>query len=336
LYENSIRRPNSWSQIPYDLDFETYVDDTLSDSAAPDTNITGGLDGPTNDDTPTFTFSGSDDVTSSENLKYAYKVDNGNWSSPSSDTSVTLPSQTEDTHTFYVKAIDEAGNEDDTPAEQSFTVDKTPPTISGTPTSALTAKATRASGGEVAIPNITAEDAVDGAVNVSCESPASDVSPNSSQTFPLGKTTVNCEAIDAANNKASASFDVNVTYSWSGILQPINGGTTLNNKTDDTSAFKLGSTVPVKFKLTGDSAAINNAKANIVVTKLDGTPDGSVVEATSTNAPDSGSLFRYDSAGAQYIFNWGTKGLGAGDYLIKIDLGDGTTATNAVKVSLKK
>jgi hypothetical protein len=59
------------------------------------------------------------------------------------------------------------------------------------------------------------------------------------------------------------------------------------------------------------------------------------VEATSTNAPDSGNTFRYDPADTQYIFNWGTKGLTAGDYLIKIDLLDRTAATNTVRVSLK-
>jgi len=189
--------------------------------------------------------------------------------------------------------------------------------------------ATTSSGASVTYTAPTAKDSVDGSANVNC-------SPASGSTFPLGKSSVNCEAIDAAKNKASASFEVNVTYSWSGLLQPINGGSTLNNQTDDTSAFKLGSTVPVKFKLTGDRATINNATAKIVVTKLDGTPDGTEVEATSTNAPDSGSAFRYDPSGAQYIFSWGTKGLSTGDYLINIDLGDGTTATNTVKVALKK
>ena len=92
----------------------------------------------------------------------------------------------------------------------------------------------------------------------------------------------------------------------------------------------------MKFKLTGASAGIRDASVRIKVVYLDGTPDGTVLEAASTNAPDSGSYFRYDATNAQYIFNLGTEELSAGDYLIKVDLGDGTTATNTVRFSLKR
>jgi hypothetical protein len=105
------------------------------DTAPPETNITSGPSGPTKDNTPTFSFSGSDNLSQAANLRYSYKVDGGAWSSYSSETSVTLGGASglsEGSHTFYVKAKDEAGNENQSPAQRSFTVDITKPTVTAT------------------------------------------------------------------------------------------------------------------------------------------------------------------------------------------------------------
>jgi len=88
---------------------------------------------------------------------------------------------------------------------------------------------------------------------------------------------------------------VTVTYAWSGVLQPVNG--------DGSSIFKLGSTVPVKFQLTGASAEIQNASAKLFIAKVSNGVTGSELEATSTVAPTSGNQFRYDASSGQYIFN---------------------------------
>ena len=187
-------------------------------------------------------------------------------------------------------------------------------------------EATGTNGAQVTWPTPTATDDVDGSVSVSCDK-------NSGDAFPLGTTTVSCEATDAAGNKATGSFKVTVTYDWSGVLQPINA--------DGSSIFKLGSTVPVKFALSGESAAIQDATAKLTFRKIDNGIEGSVLEATSTSAATEGNLFRYDATTKQYIFNWGTKDLasGAGTYKLTIDLGDGThndpQAKNHVLVSLK-
>ena len=219
---------------------------------------------------------------------------------------------------------------DSTTLPSSCTADTTKPEISGLPTSDLTQKATGVSGASVSFPSITAYDTEDGDVPVSC---ASANGLKSGDTFPLGSTEVTCSAKDAANNETTGSFNVNVTYSWSGVLQPINGGST-SSTSDDDSSFKLGSTVPVKFKLTGDSAGITDATATLHVTKVGSGTTGES-EAASTAASTSGNLFRYDAENDQYIFNWGTKGLetGTGTYSLRIDLGDGTS--NTVLVSLK-
>lgn len=100
------------------------------DNATPETTIASGPRGPTNDSTPTFTFSGSDDVTASADLLYSYKVDEGDWSAYASATSVTLGGELglgDGPHAFYVRAKDKLANEDVTPAEQSFTVDTVRP-----------------------------------------------------------------------------------------------------------------------------------------------------------------------------------------------------------------
>ena len=148
-------------------------------------------------------------------------------------------------------------------------------------------------------------------VSVSCDHA-------SGGTFPLGSTQVTCTAVDGSGNSVQCSFTVNVTYSWAGFLQPINA--------DGTSVFKLGSTVPVKFQLTGASAGTANAVAKLSYTKI-GNGAGTVNEALSTAAADAGNTFRYDATSGQYIFNWSTKGLTSGSYQLKVDLGDGVSRT---------
>src|SRR5206468_2750844 len=107
--------------------------------------------------------------------------------------------------------------------------DTTPPVFTVPADIAVTA-----TGSAGAVVNFTASatDNIDGSVPVS-------YSQNPGTTFPLGTTTVTVSAQDASGNSSSASFHVTVTYSWSGVLQPVN--------VDGSSVFKGGSTVPVKF-----------------------------------------------------------------------------------------
>ncbi|MDT4985708.1 MAG: hypothetical protein QOF95_3198 [Pseudonocardiales bacterium] len=221
------------------------------------------------------------------------------------------------TTTVSCYALDAAGNQS---SPQSFTItvaDTTAPAITGIPT-AVSATATSAAGATVTYPNPTASDLVDGTVPVSCL-------PASGATFALGSTTVTCTATDAHHNTSATHFTVSIAYSWSGVLQPVNP--------DGSSVFKLGSTVPVKFALTGPSGAITTATATLTFSKISNGVAGSDVEAVSTAAATTGNLFRYDATSGQYIFNWSTKGLTVGTYLLKINLGDGVLHT--VQVSLR-
>src|SRR5262249_37670485 len=137
--------------------------------------------------------------------------------------------------------------------------------------------------------------------------------------FPPGTTSVTATATDAAGNAATRSFPVQVSYAWSGVLQPINA--------DNSSVFKAGSTVSGKFALTGDSACISSAVATLGYARVSADVVGPVNEADSTSAATAGNQFRYDASSGQYVFNWSTKGLAVGSYELQIDLGDGVTRT---------
>ena len=108
-------------------------DPTPPETTPPETTMDSGPDGLTNDSTPTFSFSGSDNESAAANLLFSYKVDNEAWSEYSYQTTVTLGGETGlpyGSHTFYVKAKDQAGNVDESPAERAFeVVDATPPTV---------------------------------------------------------------------------------------------------------------------------------------------------------------------------------------------------------------
>ena len=154
----------------------------------------------------------------------------------------------------------------------------------------------------------------------------------------VGTYTYQADAKDVAGRTASETRTYTKTYgaSYGGVLQPVNA--------DGSSRFKLGSTVPVKFKLMCGTTPINNAVANLNVKRLDSTPDPGFDEAISTAASTTGNLFRYDATGGQYIFNLSTKSgytsangttitsFSAGSYQLQIVLDDKTARTVNIQI----
>jgi hypothetical protein len=120
-------------------------------------------------------------------------------------------------------------------------------------------------------------------------------------------------------------FSTSVLYTWSNVLPPINP--------DGSSVFHLGRTVPVKFQLTGESAGITNLAATLTIIYAGGTVEGNATDAEAPGDGTPGSLFCYDPTSDQYIFNWSTKGLAAGEYKLQIALGDG--AIHEVQIGLE-
>lgn len=97
-----------------------------ADGAAPQTVIDSGPGGLTGDNTPTFSFSGNETGTT-----FACSVDGSPFSKCSGPgSSHTTQPLLDGPHTFEVRAIDRAGNVDDSPAIRNFTTDTTAPLIS--------------------------------------------------------------------------------------------------------------------------------------------------------------------------------------------------------------
>ena len=90
------------------------------DRTPPDTQIVTGPPEETADGTAIFTFSGTD--VQSVDLDFAWRLDAGVWSAFSASRVVEVDSLVSGVHRFEVKARDRAGNEDPTPAVQTFTV----------------------------------------------------------------------------------------------------------------------------------------------------------------------------------------------------------------------
>jgi hypothetical protein len=214
--------------------------------------------------------------------------------------------------------LDTSGNQES--CTQTVTVkDAEKPAFVLCPPAGPTATATCLPGGVIgAVVNHPVLSATD-----NCSTPTIGYSQESGTAFPVGDTTVTATATDAAGNATTCLFMVSVRYDWSGVLQPINA--------DGTSVFKAGSTLPVKFQLTGASACITNAVAALSYAKVYDNVPGGVNEADSTSAATTGNLFRY--TGGQYLFNWSTKGLSPGIYQLQINLGDGVIRT--VTIGLK-
>ena len=94
------------------------------DTAAPNTTITSGPSGPTNDPTATFALSSSEAGSS-----FQCKVDAGAYSACTSPK--TTSHLVDGSHTFFVRARDPAANLDPTPASRSFTVRTAAISVSG-------------------------------------------------------------------------------------------------------------------------------------------------------------------------------------------------------------
>jgi hypothetical protein len=100
------------------------------------------------------------------------------------------------------------------------------------------------------------------------------------------------------------------TYDFAGFLPPLGRRATVN----------AGSSVAIKFPLAVKGQSVFWATGTVTV---DGNP------ATSTGGGD-GHTVRYDPTAQQYVFNWDTSGLSAGEHTLTVHLDDGTTHDVAV------
>jgi hypothetical protein len=147
-------------------------------------------------------------------------------------------------------------------------------------------------------------------------------------TNGVGTFAFTARATDVAGNTATVTGTYRVIYRWDGFLQPIND--TAHQIGTATSVFKAGSTVPVKFQLKradGTIVQANGLPAWLTPAKGASTT-AAVDEAAYGDAATSGSTYRWDSSGSQYIYNWGTAKNQANFYWrIGVTLDDGQTYT---------
>lgn len=208
--------------------------------------------------------------------------------------------------TVNCSATDSSGNT----ATGSFGVtvqDTTPPSLN-LPSNITTTASGNSS--KVVTYTASATDLVDGTVAVSC-------SQASGSSFPVGTTTVNCSATDSHNNTANGSFTVTVNYDWTGFFQPIDNGVM--------NVAKAGSTIPVKFSLSGNQGLnifYSSSYPNSGKIDCSADPGQDAIEEYST-ATVSG--LKYDATADQYIYNWKTASNYAGTCRqLIIRLADGT------------
>ena len=101
------------------------------DRIPPNTFIFDGPEGTIGIPQAFFQYSGGDRYSPEADVQYAYVIDpsEADWSDFTDLTSLLTDPFPHGTYTFYVRAIDKAGNIDLTPAKRTFTVDLTPPTV---------------------------------------------------------------------------------------------------------------------------------------------------------------------------------------------------------------
>ena len=122
--------------------------------------------------------------------------------SPPAPRRTDSPGLADGAHTFSVRATDAAGNVDPSPATATWTVDTTPPVLTGPGN--RTVEADGPGGTKLAF-TVSGSDGglalLPGAITCAPASPA---------TFPLGTTTVTCTATDSVGNVGTLSFNVTV------------------------------------------------------------------------------------------------------------------------------
>jgi hypothetical protein len=134
---------------------------------------------------------------------------------------------------------------------------------------------------------------------------------------------------NVGNAGAAATCTYSVHYGFSGYLQPIND--TAHQIGAVESRFKLGSTIPAKFRLTDDEGvAVQALSSPTFSQKRIGSACDNMTDVETSVPADaitSGTTYRWDSSLQGYIYNFSTKNLTSGEYRIYASLNDGTVQT---------
>jgi hypothetical protein len=152
---------------------------------------------------------------------------------------------------------------------------------------------------------------------------------NKVDTPKVGTYQVIYRVSDAAGNAASATRTVKVVYKFDGFFAPVGGADATGGSFDKpVRTFKLGSTVPVKFKISCGGAAVKDGAQTLQVIKYNNaTTAAEPIDATPTDAATTGNQFKL--TGDEWHFNLDTKatGMSVGIWQLKATFSDGSTHT---------
>lgn len=210
---------------------------------------------------------------------------------PSSNVNLDVPG----TYTINYNATDSAGNAANVVSRTVNVVDTTAPVIS-CPANVVVYLPANSSATSMVV-NYSAPTATE-----SCSTATVNSSPASGSVFPVGTTTVNATATDAAGNSSNCSFTVTVLYNFTGFFSPVANIPTLNT-------VNAGKAVPVKFSLSGDKGLNIFAAGNPYSTSLNCSTSDPGVDVTETLTA-GGSSLSYSSD--QYVYVWKTESSWAG------------------------
>lgn len=182
------------------------------DTQPPDSAITASPQSSSVSPDAIFVFSGSDNITPSADLRFECRLDDGTFSScvsPQSLSGLALGS-----HTFELRAIDQAGNVDPTPASFTWTISAPP--VDSPPDTIITSQPPALSGSNSGLlafsgtddltpaPVLKFQCSLDGAAFVDCSS------PTTFNDLADGPHTFAVRAIDGAGQADPSP----ATYSW--------------------------------------------------------------------------------------------------------------------------
>jgi hypothetical protein len=118
---------------------------------------------------------------------------------------------------------------------------------------------------------------------------------------------------------------------FTGFLPPIGGEVAMGtggSSTDPVRAFKLKSTIPVRFRLTCGGQPVTTGVHTLQAIKYSSecTSDPDVIDATPPGAATTGNQFQLtDAATGQWQFNLSTTAFTKGIWKLKATLSDGST-----------
>ncbi len=287
----------------------TWVVDTI----APTTTISNPKpSNPTNSTSATFTF-GASDGSGSGVASVQCKVDNNPFAACTSSTSQSYSNMTDGSHTFTVKATDNAGNTETPGASYTWVVDATPPTISiTTPANGATYVLN-----QVVTVSYSCSDPGGSGVQTCTSTPANG-SPIDTSTIGARSFTVN--ATDNAGNPNSVTVNYFVGYTVT-YVSPTVGPPSVNNL----YPTGLGPwTTTAKWKLMNGSQPITTG--TVAAARYASMTCGGTVPPYSDSLSMAGGFSstnpRYDLYQAAWLFNWQLPGRNA-CYVLYVKMGTG-------------